>query len=196
MDTLEWLEKWLIKQSDGNWEHGCGIQMKTLNNSGWSLEVELDGTDLFLPDKEWELHESGDGWYGYEVYDNTFKSSGDPKKLNFLIQLFKEKITTPDVNIILSNTLEWLENWYLQQCNGYWEYSYGIKIETLDNPGWYLVIEFIGTNTHLQNEGWKNKEDEDGWCAYGIEDGVFSATCDPNKLGLLIQLFKEKVTPR
>lgn len=29
-----------------------------------------------------------------------------------------------------------LERWYAAQCNGDWEHTYGITIETLDNPGW------------------------------------------------------------
>jgi hypothetical protein len=29
-----------------------------------------------------------------------------------------------------------LQVWYGAQCNGSWEHTYGIKIETLDNPGW------------------------------------------------------------
>jgi hypothetical protein len=30
----------------------------------------------------------------------------------------------------------WLEQWYFRQCNGDWEHTHGIIIETLDNPGW------------------------------------------------------------
>jgi hypothetical protein len=32
--------------------------------------------------------------------------------------------------------LEQIQNWYAGQCDGRWEHSFGIKIETLDNPGW------------------------------------------------------------
>ncbi len=39
-----------------------------------------------------------------------------------------------------------LQNWYSSQCDGYWEHSYGIKIETLDNPGWACFIDLLGTN--------------------------------------------------
>jgi hypothetical protein len=34
------------------------------------------------------------------------------------------------------------QHWYLEQCNDLWEHSYGVKIDTLDNPGWLLVIRF------------------------------------------------------
>src|SRR5713226_7835308 len=38
-----------------------------------------------------------------------------------------------------------LEKWYRQQCNGDWEHSWGIKIDTLDNPGWTIEINLNET---------------------------------------------------
>ncbi|KFN41874.1 immunity 53 family protein [Arenimonas oryziterrae] len=35
--------------------------------------------------------------------------------------------------------------WYLAQCNGNWEHSYGATISTLDNPGWSVVINLADT---------------------------------------------------
>jgi hypothetical protein len=34
--------------------------------------------------------------------------------------------------------IERIQKWYLEQCNGDWEHSYGIEITTMDNPGWYI----------------------------------------------------------
>lgn len=34
-----------------------------------------------------------------------------------------------------------LQDWYSAQCNGEWEHMYGIKIETLDNPGWWFRVD-------------------------------------------------------
>jgi hypothetical protein len=39
-----------------------------------------------------------------------------------------------------SDDLAWLQNWYLQRCNGEWEHGQGIKLSTLDNPCWRLTI--------------------------------------------------------
>jgi hypothetical protein len=41
--------------------------------------------------------------------------------------------------------ITWLQNWYAAQCDGDWEHSYGVQIETLDNPGWYVVISLADT---------------------------------------------------
>src|SRR5215470_11684319 len=44
------------------------------------------------------------------------------------------------------NTLQELQKWYRSQCNGDWEHSYGVKVDTLDNPGWSVTIELAETN--------------------------------------------------
>lgn len=43
------------------------------------------------------------------------------------------------------DVLERLERWYAAQCNGDWEHTYGITIETLDNPGWTFKVELRDT---------------------------------------------------
>ena len=42
--------------------------------------------------------------------------------------------------------LSWLMQWYLAECNDDWEHSYGVKIDTLDNPGWTLKIDLRETD--------------------------------------------------
>lgn len=42
-------------------------------------------------------------------------------------------------------TLGRLQRWYLAQCDGEWEHSYGIAIDNLDNPGWSVRIDLVGT---------------------------------------------------
>ena len=40
--------------------------------------------------------------------------------------------------------LQDLAKWYTAQCNGEWEHSCGLKIDTLDNPGWIVTIDLKG----------------------------------------------------
>ena len=42
--------------------------------------------------------------------------------------------------------INWLQDWYKNQCNDEWEHDYGITIGTLDNPGWDVKIDLIGTS--------------------------------------------------
>lgn len=38
-----------------------------------------------------------------------------------------------------------LQKWYAKHCDEDWEHSYGIKIDTLDNPGWILTVDLVDT---------------------------------------------------
>jgi hypothetical protein len=50
----------------------------------------------------------------------------------------------------LMDTINWLQDWYKQNCDGDWEHSYGINIYTVDNPGWSVNIELTDTNWNLK----------------------------------------------
>lgn len=92
------------------------------------------------------------------------------------------------------NTLSWLEKWYLCNCNGDWEHSYGITIETLDNPGWDVKIDL--TKTSLANEKLEYtyiKKNENDWYGIKIENSQFNAFGDPTKLSFLLEFFKKFV---
>ncbi|MCM2498968.1 immunity 53 family protein [Neorhizobium galegae] len=45
MDVLDWFGRWYEAQCDGAWEHGFGASIDTLDNPGWSLKIDLAGTD-------------------------------------------------------------------------------------------------------------------------------------------------------
>ena len=42
---------------------------------------------------------------------------------------------------MMSDLLERLQSWYGCHCDGKWEHFYGVRIDTLDNPGWKVVID-------------------------------------------------------
>ncbi|MFE4018167.1 Imm53 family immunity protein [Streptomyces sp. NPDC059101] len=46
LDPLSSLTAWFTRQCDGDWEHGFGIRIETLDNPGWSVEVDLEETGL------------------------------------------------------------------------------------------------------------------------------------------------------
>ena len=97
--------------------------------------------------------------------------------------------------MILNSIFTWLNQWYIDQCDGDWEHGYGIKIETLDNPGWSLAIDIeylpIGVAEPIP---WILVEhSENDWYGFKVEDGKFYASGDPTKLSLLISKFREFV---
>ncbi len=53
------------------------------------------------------------------------------------------------------NTLLYtLNQWYKSKCNGIWEHSNGLTLETLDNPGWHLKItgEYQKQDINIQKD--------------------------------------------
>jgi hypothetical protein len=87
---MNWLQTWFESHCDSNWEHGLGIKIETIDNPGWSIQIDLDGTDVLLEEQNWTLLEQSDtSWIGYKVENNIFFASGDPQKLELLILIFK-----------------------------------------------------------------------------------------------------------
>jgi hypothetical protein len=90
----------------------------------------------------------------------------------------------------MSNVLTELQQWYASNCNGDWEHSYGIKIDTLDNPGWVLRIDIEETN--LQNYSFVSiniDNNDDDWYVCNVSKNKFEASGDPTKLNKLIEIF-------
>jgi hypothetical protein len=46
MNTLKEVQKWFRSHCDGDWEHGGGIRISTLDNPGWAAEIDVNGTEL------------------------------------------------------------------------------------------------------------------------------------------------------
>ncbi len=88
--------------------------------------------------------------------------------------------------------LSWLERWYLKNCNGDWEHSYGIKIETLDNPGWSVEIDLTDTNLELRYfEVVKIQRSESNWIVCQIEDVIFKGRGGPENLTEILDIFSK-----
>ncbi len=83
-----------------------------------------------------------------------------------------------------------LQEWYLSQCDNDWEHSYGIKIDTLDNPGWTVTIDLAGTKLEgLVSARQRIDRDEDDWAQYEVRGQQFIACGGPLNLEELIDMF-------
>lgn len=88
--------------------------------------------------------------------------------------------------------INWLQNWYQENCDGYWEHMFGIKIDTLDNPGWNVLIDL--SDTPLEDKIFEEKKqyiDDDNWIFCIVKDGIFQGSGDSNKLGQILKIFRE-----
>jgi hypothetical protein len=87
-------------------------------------------------------------------------------------------------------SLSALENWYAGQCNGEWEHGPGIRINTLDNPGWRVHIPLRETkkqDTVLAMV--KLTRTQDDWIIYWVEKREFQFACGPKNLSEAIDIF-------
>lgn len=88
--------------------------------------------------------------------------------------------------------MRWLMEWYQSQCDGDWEHQYGVRIGTLDNPGWSLDVDLVGTSLAgrmLQTKLLERSERD--WLFVEVVDGVFRARGGPGNLGEMIEAFRE-----
>jgi Immunity protein 53 len=92
------------------------------------------------------------------------------------------------------NNLEWLESWYQQQCNGEWEHSHGVHLETLERPGWQLTINLTGTSAENMPPQRLSFDSSGGdWIACSLSPGRFEGAGDPRKLEQIIGIFRKWV---
>jgi hypothetical protein len=89
--------------------------------------------------------------------------------------------------------IQWLMKWYATQCNGEWEHQFGVKIETLDNPGWSITIDL--EETALESREYARVDHDMGdkvsWWTCRIEENQWRAACAPGDLATVVGLFRD-----
>ncbi|MEU0188205.1 Imm53 family immunity protein [Streptomyces sp. NPDC006207] len=86
----------------------------------------------------------------------------------------------------------YLQSWYLSQCNDDWEHEFGVRIATLDNPGWTLEIDLTDTDLAGRKLHKTKHEPSKGLWLWSWSDGTtFHAACDPSSLNRAILRFKD-----
>ena len=75
--------------------------------------------------------------------------------------------------------LTWLQGWYVSQCDGTWEHTGGLRIDTLDNPGGRVEVDVgaVVPDFHLKEE-----RSELDWIACRVEQGRFLGAGGPENL--------------
>jgi hypothetical protein len=89
------------------------------------------------------------------------------------------------------HVLEWLQSWYSSQCDGDWEHEWGVRIETLDNPGWLVKINLEQTElAGREHPRQRVTRDEHDWITAWTSEQTFHATCGPGNLTEALSLFR------
>ena len=88
------------------------------------------------------------------------------------------------------SSLRSLEDWYASRCDGDWEHSFGITIETLDNPGWAVRIALA--ETRLAGRPFEQVQIDrspDDWLRCSVEADVFKGYGGPGNLHEILDAF-------
>ena len=84
--------------------------------------------------------------------------------------------------------LEWLEQWYVSHCDGNWEHQYGVRVDTLDNPGWSVQIDVGGDLNSFERIRWERGSE---WLRAWLEDGQLNVVCGPRSLHRALSLARD-----
>ena len=89
MKPFDRLQLWFNSQCNGDWEHGTGIAITTLDNPGWLIKIDLQGSDL--EDAEFETFKelkSNMEWIHASRTENIVRISCSPENLDKALAIF------------------------------------------------------------------------------------------------------------
>jgi hypothetical protein len=89
-------------------------------------------------------------------------------------------------------SLERISSWYRSHCNGDWEHSFGVEIQTVDNPGWFVKIDLAQTELEGKHffafaEG--DCQSGTHWVDCKVEAKKFLGAGGPGELERLLDIF-------
>jgi hypothetical protein len=83
-----------------------------------------------------------------------------------------------------------LQRWYDAQCNGDWEHTYGVRIETLDNPGSIVDIDLAETELAARPfSAIRRLEPARNWLDCEVVESKFRGRGGPTMLAAILQIF-------
>jgi hypothetical protein len=96
------------------------------------------------------------------------------------------------MKLIASDTdvIKGVEEWFMAQCDGDWEHSYGFSIESTDNPGWYVEVDLTATSWADRFFPFTRDERSDSdWIQFEIREGKFIGSGSVSNLGEILRNF-------
>ena len=90
---LTLLQNWYATQCNGDWEHSYGIEITTLDNPGWSLQIQLYETELQDVElAEIQLDRSEQDWLfcSLNPEKTIFHAACGPHNLVEVLQIFND----------------------------------------------------------------------------------------------------------
>ena len=89
--SLAWLQAWYMSNCNGEWEHGYGVSIETLDNPGWSVRLELTGTPLHgRTFDRFEYERDEHDWLRMWLEDDALRFACGPLNLSEGLFRFRE----------------------------------------------------------------------------------------------------------
>jgi Immunity protein 53 len=87
--SLSMLERWYESQCNGDWEHGYGVQIETIDNPGWRVRIDLHDTKRQYSALERAvIARTETDWIRYWVEKEQFQIACGPKNLSEAVEIF------------------------------------------------------------------------------------------------------------
>ena len=89
-----WLLSWYQTHCNGDWEHGSGILIGTIDNPGWSLSINLEDTEIENKKfRKLEIERSESNWLVCFIRDNKFEGRCGACNLPEVLKIFRNWAT-------------------------------------------------------------------------------------------------------
>jgi hypothetical protein len=95
---LQRLNAWYQEQCDGEWEHHHGVTIESLDNPGWRMRIDLEGTRLEARSFPALRQESPDqaSWLDCFKEGETFVAASSPDRLEQALLVFLDWTATAE----------------------------------------------------------------------------------------------------
>jgi len=89
-----------------------------------------------------------------------------------------------------SNILTWIQEWLAQNCDGDWEHAQNFTITTIDNLGWSVTINLVGTKLEGKYFSTVEKENSDtDWLYCTVKNQQFQGDGGVRNLIEILKIF-------
>lgn len=214
-DPIQIITKWYVKQclqasrrsrTTPIWDPHPIISIITIDNPGWSVGIQLTGTDLEgIAMQKIKIDRGDDDWYFCYISDNEFCGVGDMHKLSIILDHFCQLIQLEDLENAddLSNTClsqlqritpdtdirldKMIEDWYANQCEDIndvgpdrspWQDRYGLSIDNNINKEWQVVFALKDTILEdIELNPYTNNITKSDWMQYEIKQDEYGTKC-------------------
>lgn len=175
------------------------IELRTMANPGWGLEIKLEST--FLEKKifnEVVIEITEDNWIHSRLEKGSFCAWGGLFNIKEMCLMFlRWAEDCENINVLLDEktSLDFLSEWYLSHCDGSWEHFFSCVIWTVENGDWRLRVALGATELEFKHfESIRITRSDNDWFSCEVKDSQFLGFGGPSNLPELLGCFQGWVT--